>query len=1107
MAESVDGDIRLSVTLDTNTVKQQANKLKQDMDNAMSTSSTRKQTAQMASLENKMAQTSGKAQELLNQMRALENTKVPTQEYTEITKQIADAETALRKLQERMDKFLETGGKTSSKSWKSMQYDMAQLENTIEYAKGELQDLVDTGKAFQLGSDTEDYSKLTAQLDAENTRLSSMLQRYNNQVNTTNQSVHTLKNTTQTLISNLGRQLETINKKINGVLSSIFNKVKQIFSHTNKSSKNLNTSLSGGLKTVLKYAFGIRSMYVLFRKLRAAVIAGFENLMGYDAQLKTSINTIKADLLTIKNAFAAAFEPIVSIALPYIDQLMNYIINLINLVGQFTASITGQKTYTKAVKQTADAIEDANSATSKQLSSLDKLNNITTTSGSGSGTTDTSGMFEEAEIDSKIADLAQSIKDMWKDADFTDLGKNIGEWLKNALDNIPWDEIKEKARKIGKSIATLINGFVEVEGLGYSIGNTLAQAINTAFEFLNSFVHNLHWWSIGKFIADTLNGFFENIDWNLIYDAFVTGFRGLAYMINAFIYNFHWDNLSTAIANFVNTITTSIYAFFMTVDWSALGHNIGDQIIKSIRKIDWEMVGKALGSVIQSALDFLTSFVKTMDWNIVVEAIRDAIKGFAETVDMGTAAEAIVIALAAKMALKVAVNSASFSAIGSSIGGFVGAACITAIIAYMTDEQVRSNLADAWDWLTGDLHWFWESDEDASTNDPWRIKGMARIMEEIEKGVTFTSEQLDTLKEKYRLTDADIQALNESMVANNKDLATELSNFTQKFPQFANLTTSQLKQVYDQYNNVGYETLGTNGEILREMESNVNDWAVSIDEAGNATLLNVQGTTNKIDMQIDETTGKVTTNVQDANKAVLDDTTNTYGNVFTVIDDNGNEITVSLDNNTKQWTTDFNDFDKSATNATSDVAKNTKTDMSSVQTSIKETDSKLSANKSSFSSWADSCLTSVKNFVSDALSWLGSLVDKLKEVIGLQSSASSGSNSNSTSTRASGSYTVSRARAMVSSVESSDIPALAKGTVVPPNRQFMAILGDNKKETEVVSPLSTIEQAVENAMARSGANQEITLNIPVELDGKVIFNLMRKYDKEYLRTHGNPAFE
>ncbi len=55
------------------------------------------------------------------------------------------------------------------------------------------------------------------------------------------------------------------------------------------------------------------------------------------------------------------------------------------------------------------------------------------------------------------------------------------------------------------------------------------------------------------------------------------------------------------------------------------------------------------------------------------------------------------------------------------------------------------------------------------------------------------------------------------------------------------------------------------------------------------------------------------------------------------------------------------------------------------------------------------------------------------------------------------------------------IPMLATGTVVPPQAgMFAAILGDNNRETEVVSPLSTIKQALKEALAESnisGGNQ------------------------------------
>lgn len=59
------------------------------------------------------------------------------------------------------------------------------------------------------------------------------------------------------------------------------------------------------------------------------------------------------------------------------------------------------------------------------------------------------------------------------------------------------------------------------------------------------------------------------------------------------------------------------------------------------------------------------------------------------------------------------------------------------------------------------------------------------------------------------------------------------------------------------------------------------------------------------------------------------------------------------------------------------------------------------------------------------------------------------------------------------------IPKLATGTVVPASYgEFLAVLGDNKREPEVVSPLSTIEQAVRNAMSGfNGQGGDITIPV------------------------------
>jgi hypothetical protein len=66
-----------------------------------------------------------------------------------------------------------------------------------------------------------------------------------------------------------------------------------------------------------------------------------------------------------------------------------------------------------------------------------------------------------------------------------------------------------------------------------------------------------------------------------------------------------------------------------------------------------------------------------------------------------------------------------------------------------------------------------------------------------------------------------------------------------------------------------------------------------------------------------------------------------------------------------------------------------------------------------------------------------------------------------------------------------NITPLATGTVVQPNKPFLAALGDNKREPEIVSPLSTMKQAireVQNERGGSNSNQDISIAVYVGND-------------------------
>lgn len=86
------------------------------------------------------------------------------------------------------------------------------------------------------------------------------------------------------------------------------------------------------------------------------------------------------------------------------------------------------------------------------------------------------------------------------------------------------------------------------------------------------------------------------------------------------------------------------------------------------------------------------------------------------------------------------------------------------------------------------------------------------------------------------------------------------------------------------------------------------------------------------------------------------------------------------------------------------------------------------------------------------------------------------------------------------SVKEWDIPQLAQGAVIPPNREFLAVLGDQKSGTNIETPLETMIQAFRMAMRdmnMSGGQNEAMLVVDDEILGRLVYRL---YNKEVSRV-------
>lgn len=866
------------------------------------------------------------------------------------------------------------------------------------------------------------------------------------------------------LISIFSRLGNTIKNSVAGSFKYLGIAAKNAFSkitkHANKSSGSL-SNFAGRVKNLVVSFLVFNQIKKLFSSTISAIKEGFTNLYEENARFKSSVDSLKASILTLKNALASAFAPIVETAIPYIQRLVEWITKAADAMGQLMAALLARKTYTKAVKQSAKASEDATKATKKEadateeaekaaegyLSPLDEINKY------NEDKTDTSkasndidiptdeiadgigNMFEEIPISDRFKDIAQWLKDMWENADFTELGTLLGQKLKDALDNIPWDAIKETARKIGKSIATFINGFVEVEGLGESIGRTLAEAINTGFEFLNAFVHNLHWESIGKFIAETINGFFQNIDWDLIYDTFVTGAKGLGDAINSFVDNLDWNAISTSISNFVNTLVDTIYTFITTTDWKKLGTNLGKTISDAWTGINWSNVGKTIGEAFKSFFDFISSAIEAVDW----WAVGESVKNFLVGIDWAGVAQSF------------------FEAVGAAIGGL--AAFLGGLIA---------------DGVEAARNYFQGKIEEAGGN---IVLGILTGIKDAIVGIAewIVQNIFTPFIEGFKAAFG-IHSPSAVMQEMGVMIIQGLLNGINSLVETVKATWESMKQT------------AINAWIIAK-ETIVNIWQTIKQTA--------EDIFNSVKQFFVDTWQNISTNLQNAWSNLKENAINVFTSIkdflcetWSIVKEKAFQIWSEIKENISNAIENVKEKITNAVNYAKDTWSNGWNSMKEKVMSIIET---------------------IKNAIQSAFDWITEKVDSIAEKLSsvgskAKSIFSKGSSFTSSLFGKSTKYTTISTSPVVAALSDVEIPAYATGQVIPRTmKQHLAILGDNTKETEVVSPLSTIEKAVENALGRNaGSNQPIILKL--YLDSKQVLEAIVKEGKVQQMSTGSNIF-
>lgn len=177
------------------------------------------------------------------------------------------------------------------------------------------------------------------------------------------------------------------------------------------------------------------TVFQLISTIKSAFTEGMQSLAQYSQSVNANISSMMSALMQLRNAFAAAFEPILSVVAPYLATFISWLAKAINMLGQFIAALTGkgyavqakkvQMDYAKSLQKTAGGAGKAAKALKEMQDytlGFDELHIIDTKqndsggadggAGGGAGDLLPTDMFETVEIDSKIQDLAKRFKEL-----------------------------------------------------------------------------------------------------------------------------------------------------------------------------------------------------------------------------------------------------------------------------------------------------------------------------------------------------------------------------------------------------------------------------------------------------------------------------------------------------------------------------------------------------------------------------------------------------------------------------------------------------------------------------------------------------------------------
>ena len=530
-----------------------------------------KMSAQSQKLKNSISETTQQIDKLQKEVNELQNAPL---ESTAINNMSAQCDTLDKKLLDLLNKR------------EQLELDTANTMGGIGSAAIPNQAALDS-----LMQNNKEWQKITAEINKTDAALTKYEKKLEQAKATEQKKRDTAIDKKATAIEKATNKLDVyktklaeVQEKESGVgkkLDSISNLAKKGFANMTKSGNKSNgmlDKLNGSVSRFTKRIWGVLSSALVFTVLSKA----FTSLREKIAATTKQNAQFSASMAVIRGNASSAFNTLITAAMPALNSLMSVIAKATTYLNTFISLLFGKtvKSANAAASATngqAAALDKAGKAAKKAseyLNAYDEMNvqaSDNDSSGGGGGGGSDLTYTEDADVEGQVAKYLDRIKKAWENADFTEFGTMLGNKINGVLENIDWSGIQTGATKLGKSLATFLNGFFETPGLFTNIGTTIANALNTAINASLGFAENFHFDSAGKAVADAINGFFKTFDATGLAQSIHVWIQGALTFVSTLLKNTDFTQIGNKIGQFLGNLDLTDYLDdIASVVWEAI---------------------------------------------------------------------------------------------------------------------------------------------------------------------------------------------------------------------------------------------------------------------------------------------------------------------------------------------------------------------------------------------------------------------------------------------------------------------------------------------------------------------------------------------------------